>query len=75
MKRVAATGSLIAALAILACPDEQRDDHRAEVVAGTVALIQADLAEAETDAGALNEALEGFCAVPDAATLDAAQQT
>jgi predicted lipoprotein len=56
----------------LGCP-ESEIDHRAEVLDNVGQAVLRDLDEAQIDAQALREAIEGFCAAPDAARLDAGQ--
>jgi predicted lipoprotein len=73
VKRIVGLGFVGTAIAILACPQSQ-EDQRDEVAIALVQRVQTDIAEAQADAAALTEALDGFCASPDAAGLDAAQQ-
>lgn len=69
-------GSLVlaaAAAVLLACP-EQQQDRRAELLTDiTHGSLLVDMAEAVQRGEALHEAMTSFCASPDAARLDAAQ--
>jgi predicted lipoprotein len=73
VKRVVILTWVGVAVAIVACPESQQD-HRTEAIAGISASVRSDIAEAQTDANALTEAVEGLCGEPDADHLDAAQQ-
>lgn len=73
MKRVVGQCLVVVVVAILACPESQQD-HRAEAIVGITSIVRGDIGEAQADAAVLTEAIDGFCAAPDAASLDAAQQ-